>query len=112
MKKLFNFVPQSSQSTPGEGEEQPDPAEDHAHLEDTAEGAAKVAPNHHLHLQAIKQKYPGAVSSKSVKDKEIERKKEMKRKPGQGPRELNLPKCKLSNKNITLWFNRGMGPKL
>ena len=32
----------------------------------------------------IKQKYPGAVSSKSVKDKELERKKEQKRKPGEG----------------------------
>ena len=32
----------------------------------------------------IKQKYPGAVSSKSVKDKELERKREQKRKPGEG----------------------------
>ena len=31
----------------------------------------------------IKQKYPGAVSSKSVKDKEMERKAELKRKPGE-----------------------------
>ena len=36
------------------------------------------------HIKVIKQKYPGAVSSKSVKDKELERKKEQKRKPGEG----------------------------
>ena len=40
----------------------------------------------------IKQKYPGAVSSKSVKDKELERKKEQKRKPGEGEiKELTFP---------------------
>jgi hypothetical protein len=35
-------------------------------------------------MQVIKQKYPAAVSSKSVKDKDRERKSELKRKPGQG----------------------------
>ena len=34
-------------------------------------------------VQVIKMKYPGAVSSKSVKDKEMERKAELKRKPGE-----------------------------
>lgn len=40
-------------------------------------------------FQVIKQTYPTSVASLSVKDKEMQRKKELARKPGEPPVEKN-----------------------